>query len=231
LEFVWLAFDGAIGQVVFVFLVLMSAGAIGITINQIHWYAAARRDYRNFRLHVGRDLRNHRLVDLISIAQNSRSPAAIVTATGLATFQRCNVLSSRKTAFETAQRSSQLSTQDVCLRLSRGLNHMASISATIVLVGAFGACYHMLTGFKGCVGSMESCRAALLYEYSRALVPLAWSFIVAVPTAWTYRYLKSQVNVFDLEMKVACLELSNYLATVPTEDTADITSKQNLNSV
>jgi biopolymer transport protein ExbB/TolQ len=213
-DFVWLVFDGPIGQVVFMLLALMSAGAIGMTINRIRWYAVARQDYRNFSQRVGRVLRNYNLVDLISIAQNNRSPRAMVIASGLAAFQECTVSSFHKSAFDAAERASQLSTRAVRLRLSRGLNHMASISATIVLVGALGTCYHMLTGFKGCVGSRESCIAALFYEYTRALIPVAWSFLVAVPTVWTYRYLQSQMDVFDLEMKAAFLELLNYLATV-----------------
>jgi len=90
---------------------------------------------------------------------------------------------------------------------------MASISATIVLVGAFGTCYHMLTGFKGCTGTKETSDAALLYEYTRGLAPLGWSFLVAVPTLWVYRRLESQINVFDLEMRAAFLELSNYYIT------------------
>jgi biopolymer transport protein ExbB/TolQ len=220
-DFVLLAFEGPVGQIVFMLLAFMSASIIGITINRIRWYADTRHEYRNFGRQVGRSLRNHHLVDLISIAQNNRSPGAIVIATGLAAFQECVVSSSHKSAFETAQRASQLSTRAIRLKLSRGLNHMASISATIVLVGAFGACYHMLTGFKGCNGPRESCMEALWYEYNRALVPLAWSLLIAVPTVWIYRYLESQMDVFDLEMKAALVELSNYLATVQ-QDTADI---------
>jgi biopolymer transport protein ExbB/TolQ len=214
-DFVWPAFEGPVGQVVFMLLVLMSAGVIGIAINRIRWYAVTQQDDRNFGRHVRGALRNHHLVDLISIAQTNMSPGAIVIATGLAAFQaEYTVSSSHKSAFETAQRASLLSSRAIRLRLSRGLNHMASISATIVFVGAFGTCYHMLTGFKGCDGPRESCMAAALYEYTRALVPIGWSFLVAVPTVWIYRYLESQMNAFDLEMKAAFLELSNYLATV-----------------
>jgi len=97
-DFVWLAFDGPIGQVVFMLLALMSAGVIGITINRIRWYAVARQDYRNFSQRVGRVLRNHNLVDLISIAQNNRSPRAMVIASGLAAFQECTVSSFHKSA-------------------------------------------------------------------------------------------------------------------------------------
>src|SRR5438128_378526 len=93
-SFVWLAFDGRIGQVVFMLLAVMSAGAVVITINRILWFAAARKDRRNFTQHVGMALRDHDLNDLISIAQNNSSPGAIVIATGLTAFHKSRVLSS-----------------------------------------------------------------------------------------------------------------------------------------
>jgi biopolymer transport protein ExbB/TolQ len=213
LDFVCLAFEGPIGQVVLVLLVLMSASVIGITIDRIRWYAIVRHDHRNFRRDAG-TLRDHHMVDLLSIAQSNRSPGAIVIASGLAVFQDSTLSSSNKSAVEAVQRASQLSIRACRLKLSRGLNQMASINATIVLVGAFGTCYHMLTGFKGCDGSRESCTAALVYEYTRALVPLAWGFLVAFPTAWIYKYLESEMNMFDTEMNAALLELLNYLAIV-----------------
>ena len=104
------------------------------------------------------------------------------------------------------------SMQAVRASLNAGLNYLIAVATTAPLVGVFGTTYHILTGFKGCGCSMESMRAALAYEYSRALVPLALSSIVAAPAMWASRYLRSAIDLLDLEMEIVRLDSLNYLA-------------------
>jgi biopolymer transport protein ExbB len=210
-DFIWLAFDGRIGQVVLLLLTFMSAGALGITIDRILRYKAAHKDSEDFRQQVSVSLRDHNLDELILIAQRNNSPRAVVIASGLSAFLQARSVSSDAFAFEAAKRASQLSARAVHFRMSRGLNHVGAIIATVLFVGVFGTCYGFLTAFKGCGCSMESLKAALAYEHSRALVPTALSSLVAVPTIWVHRYLESKINWFDLEMETASLELVNYL--------------------
>ena len=211
-EFVWLAFDGFVGKVVLMLFALLSAGTIGITIDRISRYDGTHKDSRSFRQLVGATLRNHNLHELISIAQSNGGPSAVVIASGLVAFQRARLLSLHTSASEAAKRASTLSVRSVHFSLERGLNHLAAIIVTAPFLGVFGTCYGMLTAFKGCGSSKEACMAAILYEYSRALVPPALGVLVAVPAAWVHRYFESEVNSFDLEMESASIELVNYLA-------------------
>jgi biopolymer transport protein ExbB/TolQ len=209
-DFVWLAFEGSIGNIVLVLLALMSVGLIGITIDRFRKFKATRRDSMDFNQRV-RKLRDHSLHELVCIAQHHKSPAAIVIASGLVAFQKARTLGV-DAALEAAKGATKLSTRDVQMRMNRGLNYVTAIVVTALFIGVFGTCYHILTGFKGCDGSRESCMAAYYYEVSRALVPTAWGFLVAIPSMSVHRYFESEVNSFDLEVETASLDLLNYLS-------------------
>jgi biopolymer transport protein ExbB len=210
-NFVWPAFDGWIGKGVLISLALMSVGSASITTGRLLSYKAARKDSWTFQRQTGTPLRIQRPDDLISIAQTNKSPRAIVIASGLAAFQEARLLRFDAYAAEAGKRAAALSAKAVHHRMRRGLNHLSAIVVTVLFVGVFGTCYCFLTAFKGCGCSLEDLRAALSYEYSRALVPTAWSFLVAIPTMWAHRYFESEIDSWDLETETARLELMNYL--------------------
>ena len=210
-DFVWLAFEGWIGNIVLVLLALMSVGLISVTINRFRKYKAVRKDSMDFIQHVHGTLRDHSLYDLACIVQHHKSPGAIVIASGLVAFQKARMLG-HDVALGAARRATKLSVREVHFSLNRGLNFVAAIVVTALFVGVFGTCYHILTGFKGCDGPRESCLAALDYEISRALVPTAWGFLLAIPSMWFHRYLESEVSSFDLEVETASFDVLNYLS-------------------
>jgi biopolymer transport protein ExbB len=223
-DFVWLAFEGWIGNIVLVLLALMSVGMIGITINRFRTYKATRKASMNFHHRVRRTLRDHSLHELVCIAQHHKSPAAIVIASGLVAFQKARALGF-DAALEAAKRATKLSARDVHMRMNRGLNYLAAIVVTALFVGVFGTCYGILTGFKGCGASREDCIAAYHYEISRAIVPTAWGFLIAIPSMWVHRYLdESEVDSCDLEVETVSLDLLNYLSTrTPAGEREDCT--------
>jgi biopolymer transport protein ExbB len=221
-DFVRLAFEGWIGNIVLVLLAGMSVGLIGITINRFRTYKTARRDSMDFNQRVRSTLRDHSLHDLACIAQQCKSPGALVIASGLIAFQKARTLG-LFAALEAAERSTKLSVKDVHLRMNRGLNYVAAIVVTALFVGVFGTCYDMMTGFKGCDGSRESCMAAYYYEISRALVPTAWGFLIAIPSMWTHRYLESELTSFDLEVETASLDILNYISMRLRQERGDRT--------
>ena len=214
-DFARLAFEGRIGQIILMLLALMSTGAVCLTIARIRQYNAARKASAQFVQRAGKTLRDHEIQDLISIAREHDSPRAVVITSGLTAYQTSRSRCSKEYSLEAAKRASKLSARAAHFRMSRGLTSVAAIITTAVSVGIFGTCYHILTGFKGVNGPIEAIKAAMAYEYSRSLVPTAWSFLLAVLTTWAYRYLETNVNSFDLEMETAWLDLMNYLTLRP----------------
>jgi biopolymer transport protein ExbB/TolQ len=211
-EFVWPAFEGRIGHVVLLLLAVTALLGSRFVSELFIAHQASSRASRNFRQQIGRSLRGHNFQTLLSLTRTSISPAAVVIASGLTAFQQACSTGLDSVAIRAAGEAATRSAKAIHLRMQRGLNYLTAIVVTAPFIGVFGTCYHILTGFKGCGCSLESLRAALAYEYSRALVPTALSWLVAVLTTWSRRYLESKLGSVELEMESASLEVVNYCA-------------------
>lgn len=97
--------------------------------------------------------------------------------------------------------------------LRRGLAGLATIAATAPFLGMLGTVVGMVRCFPG--GSWE--KSLLLVwlnsHLADALVPTAFSLLVAVPALAGYQYLRSRAEVFDMEMHNASIELVNRLGS------------------
>jgi biopolymer transport protein ExbB/biopolymer transport protein TolQ len=121
-------------------------------------------------------------------------------------------LLSRAELLDLAQRSLRCSSAQVRLDMKRGLNGLASIASTAPLVGLFGTVIGVLDSFKGCIGQKWFCEMMVLEGITEALVSTALGLLVAVPAVWFYNHLSNKLEAFDIEMKLASLELTTYLA-------------------
>jgi biopolymer transport protein ExbB/TolQ len=211
-EFVRLAFEGTLGNVVLILLVLMSVCSVGVAIDRICRYNTARKELMRFRQRIGRTLHTHHFNDLQLAAKNNASPGALVITSGLAAFETARVAGLHVFAFDAAKRAMRIAAIDIDTRMRRGLNQLTAIVVTAFFVGVFGTCYHMMTGFNGCNGSRQDCEAAMDYEYARALAPSALGLLLSISTSWAYRYLETKVDFLRLEADAASNELLNYLS-------------------
>lgn len=115
-------------------------------------------------------------------------------------------------AIEAVRRASQRSANLVHSEMKHGLNTLAAIAATAPFVGLFGTLLGIANSFPGCSGEWSWCMAAIFERLAQSLAPTALGLFVAVPALWFYRYLSSQLEVFDVEMESASVELLNHLA-------------------
>ena len=100
---------------------------------------------------------------------------------------------------------------EVRLEMKRGLSGLATIACTAPLVGMFGTVIGIFDAFKGCGASRWVCLAATIEGICEALVTTALGLLVAVPATWCYNYLSSRMELFEVEMDLASLELVSYL--------------------
>lgn len=108
-----------------------------------------------------------------------------------------------------ASRAAALAHKD----MKRGLSSLASISSTAVMVGLVGTTAQMITHtFYSCGGNWSSCDAPIGERLSGALGLGAFGLVVSVFALCSYRYLSRRIEAFDLEMKVAQLDLLNHLS-------------------
>jgi biopolymer transport protein ExbB/TolQ len=118
---------------------------------------------------------------------------------------------SRVEVIEIAERALRRSSAGVRLEMKRGLSGLATIASTAPLIGLFGTVIGILDVFKGCIGQKWFCAMMVIDGVCEALVTTALGLLVAVPAVWFYNYLSNMQELFDIEMKIASLELVNYL--------------------
>jgi biopolymer transport protein ExbB/TolQ len=122
------------------------------------------------------------------------------------------ILARRKMALNAALRASASSGAIVHGEMKRGLNSLATIVSLAPWLGLFGMVLGICNSFPA-LGTEKSTAMAIIFELlSQAFTPCAFGVIVAVVTMWFYKYLLSQLDVLDMEMQNASLQLMNTLS-------------------
>jgi len=107
--------------------------------------------------------------------------------------------------------SSMRSATAVHRRMKRGVNSLATIASIAPLLGFLGTFMGVANSFLGVGGEQWAYEAATVERISRALMPAALGLFVAILAFSFYRYCCSSLNVIDVQMRSATIELVNYL--------------------
>jgi biopolymer transport protein ExbB len=203
-----------IAQVVVGILFLLSAWSLGVMIDRVLMYSAARKQSRVFVQQVAGALREGKLDEAISIAErNKKSHIAKVVATGLSEFQSASSQVADMEVIEAAKRGLDRSVAIVHAEMKRGLSGLATIGSTAPFVGLFGTVVGIINAFKGIESTKATGLSAVAGGISEALVTTALGLLVAVPAVWAYNYFTNKVEAFDVEMDNSSMELVNYFIT------------------
>ena len=203
-----------LAKVVVFILFILSAWSLGVMIDRVLMYNAARKQSRVFVQQVAGALREGKLDEAISIAErNKKSHIAKVVATGLSEFQTASAQVSDSELIDAAKRGLERSVAIVHAEMKRGLSGLATIGSTAPFVGLFGTVVGIINAFKGIESSKASGLSAVAGGISEALVTTALGLLVAVPAVWAYNYFTNKVEAFDVEMDNSSMELVNYFIT------------------
>jgi|SRR5260370_41264014 biopolymer transport protein ExbB/TolQ len=96
--------------------------------------------------------------------------------------------------------------------MKRGVNSLATIASVAPLLGLFITVEGIVFSFVSCDGEKSTCLAAVVDRLSNAIARTALGLLVGIPSLWCYRYLRSQLEDLDVEMRNAALELANVLS-------------------
>jgi len=199
-------------QTVFVLLLLMAGCSASIMANRFLRYRSARRQSRAFGQQVAVALRVSDFDGAIAIAgRYKRSPAATVATCGLMSFQADRPALCDEEAIGIAKRAMRRSARIVRQELKRGFGMLGSTASTAPLVGALGSIFGICDSFPGCGAARSTCMAATFHLLSEALLPTALGLLVALPTQWCCRYMRNELEAFDLEMESQAGDLVNSL--------------------
>lgn len=197
---------------VVIVLFFMSAWSIGVAIDRYIAYQAARKQSRIFAPAVAGALKDGKVDEAISIAeQNKRSHLAKVVTAGLQEFHAHQVSAEISgETIEASKRALERASAIVHAELKRGLSSLATIGSTAPFVGLFGTVLGIIHAFQGINAQKSTGLGAVAGGISEALVTTAMGLFVAIPAVWLYNYFTGKLEGFDVEMDNSSSELVDY---------------------
>ena len=96
------------------------------------------------------------------------------------------------------------------------MNSLATIASTAPWVGLLGTLLGIYNSYPGGSWEKRTLLAIINARLSESLVPTALGISVALVAMWCYKYLLSEVEVFDQQMESTSLELINDLSRLGT---------------
>src|SRR5215208_6705025 len=203
---------GWMAKIVVIGLFIMSAWSIGVMIDRMMAYTAARKQSRQFAPAVAGALREGKLDEAVKIADRyKKSHLAKVVVAGLQEFQ-AHQLSTEIPGeeIEASKRALERAEAIVHAELKRGVSGLATIGSTAPFVGLFGTVVGIINAFKGISTEKSTGLGAVAGGISEALVTTAVGLFVAIPAVWAFNYFTNRVEAFDVEMGNSSSELVDY---------------------
>lgn len=203
---------GWLAKAVVVILFFMSAWSIGVMIDRMLAFNAARNQSRAFAPAVAGALREGKLDEAIKIADRyKKSHLAKVVVAGLQEF-RAHQLSTEIPGdeIEASRRALERAEAIVHAELKRGVSSLATIGSTGPFVGLFGTVVGIINAFKGISTEKSTGLGAVAGGISEALVTTAIGLFVAIPAVWMFNYFTNRIEAFDVEMGNSSSELIDY---------------------
>ena len=203
---------GPLAKAVVVGLFIMSAYSIGVMIDRLMAYSAARKQSRQFAPAVAGALREGKLDEAVKIADRfKKSHLAKVVVAGLQEFQAHQISSEIPgEEIEASKRALERAEAIVHAELKRGVSALATIGSTAPFVGLFGTVIGIIGAFNALRTNETAGIGAVGGAIAEALVTTAGGILVAVPAVWLFNYFTSKVTSFSVEMENSASELVDY---------------------
>ena len=203
---------GVPAKLVVVTLFIMSAWSIGVMIDRLIAFNAARQQSRAFAPAVAGALREGKLDEAIKVADRyKKSHLAKVVVAGLQEFQAHNASSDLSgEQIEASKRALERSEAIVNAELKKGVSSLATIGSTGPFVGLLGTVVGIINAFQGMSTEKTSGLSAVAGGISEALVTTAIGLLVAIPAVMMFNYFTNRVEAFNVEMTNSSSELLDY---------------------
>jgi len=163
---------GTLAKCVVIVMFIMSAWSIGVMIDRLMAYSAAKKQSRAFAPAVAGALREGKLDEAIKIADRyKKSHLAKVVVAGLQEFQAHQASTEISgEEVEASKRALERSEAIVHAELKRGVSSLATIGSTAPFVGLFGTVVGIINAFKEMATQKTAGIAAIAGGISEALV-------------------------------------------------------------
>jgi biopolymer transport protein ExbB/biopolymer transport protein TolQ len=203
---------GFLAKGVAVFLLLMSVYSLGLFIERLLLFKAAKKQSMEYLPLAVKALRSGQYKEAVeTAAKYKKSHVAKVLSAGLQ--QHIFDRDEGKTAHDSAEsvrlaveRAAALTTAE----MKRGVGGLATIGATAPFVGLFGTVIGIINAFTGMAATGSGGIGAVSAGIAEALITTAVGLGVAIPAVWIFNYFQSQIEFFGIEMSNSASELVDY---------------------
>jgi biopolymer transport protein ExbB/biopolymer transport protein TolQ len=203
---------GYFAKAIVLILFIMSAWSIGVMIDRVIAYNAARKQSRAFAPAVAGALREGKLDEAIKIADRyNKSHLAKVVVAGLQEFKAHQMSTDIPGEdIEASRRALERAEAIVHAELKKGISGLATIGSTAPFVGLFGTVVGIMNAFRSISASKSTGLGAVAGGISEALITTAFGLFVAIPAVWMFNYFSNRLEAFDVEMGNSSSELIDY---------------------
>jgi biopolymer transport protein ExbB/biopolymer transport protein TolQ len=203
---------GWLARAVVIVLFIMSAWSLGVMIDRLLAFNAARKQSRLFAPAVAGALKEGKLDEAIKVAERyKKSHLAKVVVAGLQEFRAHQMgVDIPGEDIEASRRALERAEAIVHAELKRGVSSLATIGSTGPFVGLFGTVVGIINAFKGISTEKSTGLGAVAGGISEALVTTALGLFVAIPAVMVFNYFTNKVESFDVEMGNSSSELIDY---------------------
>jgi len=195
---VWHA-AGFVGKGVFVLLSIMSVYSLGLVVERLVRYAAARKQSMQYVDKLRGALEGGKLEEAVEGAEAlGKSPVAQVVAAGIKGYVAGSeqVAKGRKGVdlVEALDRNLERVRDREVAGLKRGLSGLATIGSTAPFVGLFGTVVGIIKAFTSMSTTGSGGLGAVSGDIAEALVATGLGLFVAIPAVALFNYLNGRVE-------------------------------------
>ncbi len=202
---------GFLAKLVAFFLICMSVYSLGVFIERMLAFRAAKKQSIDYLPVATKALREGKYREAVEAAKRyPKSHLAKVLAAGLQQFLFEKEDQPTHDAVESVRLAVERAAALTTAEMKKGLGGLATIGSTAPFVGLFGTVVGIINAFTGMAATGSGGIGAVSAGISEALITTAVGLAVAIPAVWIFNYFTGLVEFFGIEMSNSSSELIDF---------------------
>jgi len=202
---------GFLAKSVAIFLILMSVYSLGLFIERLMLFRAAKKQSIEYLPVATKALKEGRYKDAVEAARRyNKSHLAKVLSAGLQQFLFEKEEQPTHDAIESVRLAVERAAALTTAEMKRGIGGLATIGSTAPFVGLFGTVVGIINAFTGMAATGSGGIGAVSAGIAEALITTAVGLGVAIPAVWIFNYFQGQIEFFGIEMANSSSELVDF---------------------
>jgi biopolymer transport protein ExbB/TolQ len=213
---------GYLAKGVAIFLILMSIYSLGIFIERLLLYRAAKKQSIEYLPIATKALREGNYAAAVEAAKRyNKSHLAKVLAAGLQQFLFEKEDQPSHDAVESVRLAVERAAALTTAEMKRGIGGLATVGSTAPFVGLFGTVFGIINAFQGMAAAGSGGIGAVSAGIAEALITTGVGIGVAIVGVWMFNYFTSQIEFFGIEMANSGSELIDFFLKRQSQGTGN----------